>query len=313
MTCASCSARVERALQRVPGVQQVSVNLASESAAVELSAAVSAATLSAGRATRPATRCRRTQAELRIDGMTCATCVGRVEKALKAVPGVLEASVNLATSTAHVTRLAARRRHPALLQAVQRAGYEAQPTPAADAAPARRPARRSHDPGWKVALAFALSAPLVLPMLGAAVGRALDAAGGMAVRAGHAGAVLAGLALLPCRLDGAARRHRQHGPAGRAGHQRRLRPEPGAVGARRSAPVLRERRGGDHAGAVRQVARIARQAAHAGRAGCAARAVAADGAACCATASEVSVPLAELQRRRPDASCGPASAFPPTR
>ena len=168
MTCASCSARVERALQRVPGVQQVSVNLATESAAVELASPVSAATLSqavhkAGYAVP------QDEAELRIDGMTCATCVARVEKALKSVPGVLEASVNLATSTAHVTRLSGTAHSPALLQAVRRAGYEAQDASAAEATPGG--ARKTHDPGWKVALAVALSAPLVLPMLGAAFGR----------------------------------------------------------------------------------------------------------------------------------------------
>jgi len=161
MTCASCSTRVERALQRVPGVLQASVNLATESAAVELSAPVGAATLTqaiekAGYAVP------RDEAELRIDGMTCASCVARVEKALKAVPGVLDASVNLATSTAVVTRLGGAAAVPALLQAVQRAGYDAVEVTAAAAAPPRR----SHDPGWKVALAFALAAPLVLPMLG---------------------------------------------------------------------------------------------------------------------------------------------------
>ena len=171
------------------------------------------------------------EAELRIDGMTCATCVARVEKALKSVPGVLEASVNLATSTAHVSRLSGTARTPALLQAVRRAGYEAQ-----DASGGRRRtgrARKTHDPGWKVALAVALSAPLVLPMLGAAFGRhwMLPAAWQFVLAAPVQ--FWLGCALLPRRLDGTACRHRQHGPAGRAGHQRRLRPEPGAVGARR--------------------------------------------------------------------------------
>jgi P-type Cu+ transporter len=172
MTCASCSARVERALQRVPGVQQVSVNLASESAAVELSGVVGAAELSAavekaGYAVSQGT------AELRIDGMTCASCVGRVEKALKAVPGVLDASVNLATSMAHVTRLGGAAPTSTLVQAVQRAGYEASDAQPPDASTGTTTGlvRRSRDPGWKVALAFALSAPLVLPMLGEAVGR----------------------------------------------------------------------------------------------------------------------------------------------
>ena len=166
MTCASCSARVERALQRVPGVRQASVNLASESAAVELDAPVTADTLTQA-VEKAGYAVPRDEAELRIDGMTCATCVARVEKALKAVPGVLQASVNLATSTAQLTRLAGSARTPALLQAVQRAGYEA--SEVAAAAPA--PPRRSHDPGWKVALAFALATPLMLPMVGDLFGR----------------------------------------------------------------------------------------------------------------------------------------------
>ncbi|MGL6110380.1 MAG: heavy metal translocating P-type ATPase [Rubrivivax sp.] len=172
MTCASCSARVERALERVPGVHQVSVNLASESAAVELSTPVDAATLTAA-IEKAGYAVPQDTAELRIDGMTCASCVGRVEKALTAVPGVLDATVNLATSVAHVSRLSGAAPLPQLLQAVQRAGSEAAeealPDGAMGATP--RPARRRTDPGWKVALAFMLSAPLVLPMLGAALGR----------------------------------------------------------------------------------------------------------------------------------------------
>jgi Cu+-exporting ATPase len=168
MTCASCSARVERALQRVPGVQQVSVNLASESAAVELDAPVGADVLRQA-VEKAGYTVPREQTELRIDGMTCATCVARVEKALKSVPGVIDASVNLATSSAVVSRLAGTAHVSALLQAVQRAGYDATASDASAAAPAAP--RRNHDPGWKVALALALSAPLVLPMLGDLFGR----------------------------------------------------------------------------------------------------------------------------------------------
>ncbi len=88
------------------------------------------------------------------------------------MPGVLDATVNLATSMAHVSRLVGAVPASALLQAVQRAGYEAAEAaaPGAGNAPAVV-ARRSHDPGWKVALAFLLSAPLMLPMAGEAVGR----------------------------------------------------------------------------------------------------------------------------------------------
>ena len=162
MTCASCSARVERALRKVPGVQEVSVNLATESAAVRLSAPVSAELLSSA-VRKAGYEVPFASVELQIEGMSCATCVGRVEKALRSVPGVVEANVNLATATAQVRQLAGSAGLPALQAAVARAGYSASAVAGlGDSGAAPRP---RHDPGWKVALAFALSAPLVLPML----------------------------------------------------------------------------------------------------------------------------------------------------
>jgi len=104
-----------------------------------------------------------TQLNLPIEGMTCASCVARVERALRAVPGVTDASVNLATNRARVTHAGADA--AALVAAVQRAGYEA-------SLPSDGPRRppREQDPGWKVALAAALSLPLLLPMAAAIVG-----------------------------------------------------------------------------------------------------------------------------------------------
>ena len=167
MTCASCVARVEKAIARVPGVQQASVNGATEQArvvidadqAVATSQAVAAAVGKAGYAVPEGTR------RLRIDGMTCASCVSRVEKALARVPGVLQASVNLATSTADVRHLAGSAADADLLTAVQRAGYQAAPLDDGAA-----PAPQRGDEGWKVAVAALLSAPLVLPMAGDLVG-----------------------------------------------------------------------------------------------------------------------------------------------
>ncbi len=103
---------------------------------------------------------------LRIAGMTCASCVGRVEKALQNVPGVRAAVVNLATEKATVHGQAA---PVALAAAVRAAGYEVAAAPGTErtASPARRL------PGWwPVAAAALLSVPLVLPMLGQLVGRA---------------------------------------------------------------------------------------------------------------------------------------------
>ncbi|WP_313274689.1 heavy metal translocating P-type ATPase [Stenotrophomonas sp.] len=122
MTCASCVGRVERALKAVPGVSQASVNLATERASVQTDGSVPReALLQAVRKagyeiTAPAAQ------ELLIEGMTCASCVGRVERALKAVPGVQSASVNLATERASVQGSADR---AALLAAVSKAGYSA--------------------------------------------------------------------------------------------------------------------------------------------------------------------------------------------
>ena len=121
MTCASCVGRVEKALARVEGVGSVSVNLATERADIRPAGPVDRAALvqaveKAGYVV-PASA-----VELAVDGMTCASCVGRVEKALKAVPGVTEAVVNLATERASVRGTAALE---ALVAAIGKAGYEA--------------------------------------------------------------------------------------------------------------------------------------------------------------------------------------------
>ena len=103
MTCASCVARVEKALRAVPGVAQASVNLATERATVRAAAPVAAGAL-AGAVHRAGYEVA-TGATLQVEGMTCASCVGRVEKALLKVPGVLSATVNLATERATVAML----------------------------------------------------------------------------------------------------------------------------------------------------------------------------------------------------------------
>ncbi|THC42514.1 heavy metal translocating P-type ATPase [Massilia sp. Mn16-1_5] len=98
-----------------------------------------------------------------ISGMTCASCVARVEKAIRAVPGVEEVGVNLATERASVHGSAA---PGAILAAVKKAGYEAAVTP--DAGPAQR--ERATPARWPLALAALLTVPLLAPMLGQAAG-----------------------------------------------------------------------------------------------------------------------------------------------
>ena len=159
MTCASCVARVERALARVPGVAHVSVNLATESATVAASGADAAALEAA--IEKAGYHVPQRSVRLQIDGMTCASCVARVERALAQVPGVKSAAVNLATAQALVQRRGAAGDDADLLQAVRRAGYTVQPLASADAGAG---ARRT-EPVLPVVLSALLSAPLLLPML----------------------------------------------------------------------------------------------------------------------------------------------------
>ena len=159
MTCASCVRRVEKALRAVPGVQDASVNLATEAASVAGTAplaALQAAVQKAGY------QLREHSLRLDIEGMSCASCVGRVEKALLKLPGVSAAEVNLATESAQVSLLAGTDPEP-LLQAVRKAGYQARLHDAQAARAEPAPAWRSGSgPVW---VAAALSLPLVLPML----------------------------------------------------------------------------------------------------------------------------------------------------
>lgn len=123
MHCASCVGRIEAALGKVDGVESVSANLATERAEVRLRGPgeVDRATLvqaveSAGYKVPSGS------VELAVEGMTCGSCVGRVENALKAVPGVSGASVNLATERATVQGAA---EVSELMEAVARVGYQA--------------------------------------------------------------------------------------------------------------------------------------------------------------------------------------------
>lgn len=127
MTCASCSARVERALGKVSGVQAASVNLATERAEVRFDPRqVDAAQIAASIRETGYTPIL-DEAELAVEGMTCASCVGRVERALSRLPGVLEATVNLATERAQVRFVPAMIGVDELAAAVSDAGYAAHP------------------------------------------------------------------------------------------------------------------------------------------------------------------------------------------
>lgn len=160
MTCASCVVRVEKALKSVPGVASASINLATEKATVLAGAdigidALLAAVEKAGHDVPHETF------SLSISGMTCASCVLRVEKALKKVPGVTDAAVNLATEKAQITVIDV----PVdrLIAAVEKAGYDAA-VPNDVAVPSGKKDGKLPT-WWPVALSALLSLPLVVPML----------------------------------------------------------------------------------------------------------------------------------------------------
>src|SRR5919199_2898086 len=183
MTCASCVRRIEKALARVDGVQDASVNLATERAKVTYDAdavtldQVKAAVVKAGYGVRelpaeavpspaasqvafsPAPASGPGTLMFPVEGMTCASCVTRIEKALKKVPGVQEANVNLATEQARVVFDPAVAGREQFSAAVEKAGYKVgaerapepvvqmpSPAPAATAEPVdRHEQERQHE------------------------------------------------------------------------------------------------------------------------------------------------------------------------
>ena len=126
MTCTTCAATIEKGLAETPGVERANVNFASEEASVEYDPTKADLTrikdtiaqLGYGTLTR--------KSIFPVGGMTCASCVARVEKALNDVPGVISANVNLASEKATV-EYTEEVKSADLRSAVKEAGYELGP------------------------------------------------------------------------------------------------------------------------------------------------------------------------------------------
>ncbi|WP_089177939.1 heavy metal translocating P-type ATPase [Bosea sp. AS-1] len=127
MSCASCVGRVERAIAAVPGVEAVSVNLATERAHVTFAKGSDVVKRIEDAVRQTGYQPLEQTVDLSVTGMTCASCVGHVEKALRGVPGVVEATVNLATERASIKAVAGGDLVPEMVKAVEKAGYEASP------------------------------------------------------------------------------------------------------------------------------------------------------------------------------------------
>lgn len=125
MSCASCVARVEKALSRLDGVSEAKVNLATEKASV----IVDPSRIHIKELIRTIQdlgyKVDLVEQSFGVRGMSCASCVRRVERALESLEGVVEASVNLATERATVRYIPETVTPGHISQAVKKAGYEA--------------------------------------------------------------------------------------------------------------------------------------------------------------------------------------------
>src|SRR5690554_352907 len=123
MTCANCARTVERTLSKTEGVIEANVNYATERATVSFDPTVVKLDDLIERIDRAGYGVAQVTMELPITGMTCASCVRNVERAISRQSGILSVNVNLATEKATVTYLPGTVRRGDIVKAVEAAGY----------------------------------------------------------------------------------------------------------------------------------------------------------------------------------------------
>lgn len=168
MTCASCASRVEKALSEVPGVDQATVNLATERASIRFK----------DTRVKPEDLIRAVREIgydvpsetiiLPIGGMTCASCVSIVEGALNNVEGVVNATVNLATERATVNYIPGLAGRAEMKQAVDATGYtvlDADATAAEEADGTTQEERKMRQARTRMRVSWAFTVPIILWML----------------------------------------------------------------------------------------------------------------------------------------------------
>ncbi|MEG3115493.1 MULTISPECIES: heavy metal translocating P-type ATPase [unclassified Salinicola] len=163
MSCASCVGRVERALGQQPGVIDAQVNLATQKAAIQIEGSTTTANLvdvieTAGY--QPVVE----SLDIPVTGMSCGSCVSRIERALGKLPGMVEVSVNLATQKASVRFLPGTVSRSRIQHAIREAGYEPQDvgTPQQADSKDRERAQLRH----RVVLAAVLTIPVAIIAMG---------------------------------------------------------------------------------------------------------------------------------------------------
>ena len=167
MTCAACSARIEKGLSKLAGVEKAAVNLASEKAVVTYDPAQINPEAMAEKIHDLGYEVIKDKVEFAITGMTCAACAARIEKGLQKLPGVYAANVNLATEKAVVEYNSSELTITEMQAKVKQLGYEAHKMEDGLAADREKDLREAeiNNQKWRFLLSAVLSFPLLLAMI----------------------------------------------------------------------------------------------------------------------------------------------------
>jgi Cu+-exporting ATPase len=160
MTCAACAARIEKSLNKLPGVH-AAVSFAGEKAQIDYDPAQACPADFVHTVTRAGYAVPSRQLELALEGMTCAACAARIEKVLNKLPGI-EATVNFASEKARIRVSPTGAGVDVMIAAVRRAGYDAHEI--VEASHAAGKARRFAAYQRELRM-FWISAALTLPLL----------------------------------------------------------------------------------------------------------------------------------------------------
>ncbi len=165
MSCAACAAGVEKALGALPGVASATVNLPLEQAEITCSTAQATPEAIVSAIEAAGFEVPVGSSTLEIGGMTCAACSAAVEKALRAVPGVVDARVNLPLERAEIDWITRTEPLGALVEAVEASGFEAAPV-VTDSKTQEDRKKRSQDKNRRDLIELAISAALTAPFVG---------------------------------------------------------------------------------------------------------------------------------------------------
>ncbi|NPV74539.1 MAG: copper-translocating P-type ATPase [Pelotomaculum sp.] len=167
MSCAACASRVEKALSKIPGVEDARVNFAAETATVDYHPELVSPATIFDKIKETGYRPVMGRAELKLSGMSCAACAARIENGLNKLPGVARAAVNFATEKAIVEFDPAEIDVPRIKKAVADIGYRAYEVDDRTTAGLEREEREREIRRQKSLVIFSgiLSAPLVVYML----------------------------------------------------------------------------------------------------------------------------------------------------